>query len=67
MRQDAEQPVGLGPIEQARKAQAQNDAAFEAAFKPIVMGAGVFSAAILLGNAVEYLARRRAQRKSNAQ
>jgi len=55
--------IGFGPIERAREMSAENDAAFTAVRKTLVMGAGVFSASILFGNAVDYLMKKRQERK----
>lgn len=56
--------VGFGPIERTRQMAIENDAAFAAACKTITMGAGVFSAGILLGNAFDYLMEKRHKRRN---
>ncbi len=56
--------MGFGPVERAREMRAYNDAAFAAACKTLVMGAGVLSAGIILGNAIDYLVRSKQERRN---
>ncbi len=57
--------VGFGPVQRSREAAAQNDAAFRAAMKTLVIGAGVLSTGILLGKSLNFLASKTSREKNS--